>query len=115
MREINVQNTASLISFDEFNAATHHVFTFSLLTFDSISFSNGGAFFELSHQSTPLSQVVVANCFFLSNRGGHISIENSDTSPDRLKVVVVTDSFFIGNQHEARAIVNVEGNVHLVM
>ena len=80
MRSFDVLSSASLIEIRDFEAAPHHVFTLSLVTFNAVSFAVGGSFINFGHHATPLSPSVIANCFFIDNRNGHISVKNSDTS-----------------------------------
>ena len=80
MQDMSVQSSANLIEFSGFTSDAHHVFSFALITFSSVTFTVGGSFFDFKHSSSPLSPLVIANSFFLNNRRGYIKLENSDTS-----------------------------------
>ena len=108
MSEISAGSSANLIEFSGFTSEAHHMFSFALLTFSSVTFSTGGTFFDFQHTSSPLAPLVIANSFFLNNRRGYIKLENSDLSQQ--KIAVLTDSVFSSNMQEQEALISVKGN-----
>ena len=78
MQDMNVLSPSNLIEFSGFTSEAHHVFSFALITFSSVTFTSGGRFFDFQHSASSLSPLIIANSFFINSRRGYIELENSD-------------------------------------